>query len=379
MNKDKPKKTQYELQTGLQEKLQTGLVATRQPQVKQKFASISSQFAGKMAEHQLSLFDPEQLNDYVKQPDYLKDLLDEIREQDIKLSIDRKGKSIFLTNIQYRIVRELSGYLTQYHKYDPDVQMKIKNPYNSKITVEKKVPLEYLAKNVFGRTKAEQIRKIDAELRKIALVKQYIASDKFHKYFATPLIQIGDEYGEIKITDGEKWKNWLIIKYGGFFFEHLNTYFAPITEKLRLAGRKKGRGTKLYATLEQIAINRWGQYIAKRNNKRDEIRNDKKNKRLKDIQLYQKLQTAIGEENMLAYSITVDELIRKTGNDYDSRKQYKKHFWNDLENARQGLIEAEILTDIRISESGKLVTLIINPDYAKEIIEKETELSLTKK
>ena len=295
-----------------------------------------------------SLFDEEEIANRDKE---LKQL-QELRENDVALCIDRKDKPIVLTSYQSRIVHALSYAISQEMETSEDVKQKVRNATKSGNTIQRSVNITAISSLIFGSTRKRYKEIVIRELYNLARIRQVqiLGSGDDRVKITAPLIMIGRTMEDLS---PEKRNNLdaVEIYFGGAFFYGINNRFAVITTKLFEVWGKGGRGTELFSVLLSSIFSVYWHYRQAANKAEERVKKDKLNKKLSK----EELQEAIAEarRNAMTYELNVASIKNRVTTDYDSKRSYKARFLTDLKNAIEGFKELNLIEDGRILKGAK--------------------------
>lgn len=308
-----------------------------------------------------SLFDEEEIANRDKE---LKQL-QELRETDVALCIDRKDKPIVLTSYQSRIVHALSYAISLEMETSEDVKQKVKNATKSGNTIKRSVNITALSSLIFGSTRKRCKEIVIRELYNLARIRQVqiLGSGDNRVKITAPLIMIGRTMEDLS---PEKRNNLdaVEIYFGGAFFYGINNRFAVISPKLFEVWGKGGRGTELFSVLLSSIFAVYWHYRQAANQAEERIRKDKLNKKLSKEELQKDIAEA--RRNAMTYELNVTSIKNRVTTDYDSKRSYKARFWTDLQNAIEGFKELDLIEDGRVLKGAKgqdKVLFILSESY----------------
>lgn len=295
-----------------------------------------------------SLFDEEEIT---KRDSELR-VLQELRETDTALCIDRKDKPIVLTSYQSRIIHALSYAISQEMETSEDVKQKVRNATKSGNTIQRNVNITALSSLIFGSTRKRYKEVVIRELYNLARIRQVqiLGSGEDRVKITAPLIMIGRTMEDLS---PEKRNNLdaVEIYFGGAFFYGITNRFAVITPKLFEVWGKSGRGTELFSVLLSSLFAVYWHYRQAANDAEKRVRNDKTNKNLSA----KELQKAVAEarRNAMSYELNVTSIKNRVTTDYDTNPNMRRKFWIDLNNAIAGFKELNLIDDVKIQKGAK--------------------------
>ena len=308
-----------------------------------------------------SIFDEEEISNRDKE---LKQL-QELKETDVALCIDRKDKPIVLTSYQSRIVHALSYAISLEMETSEDVKQKVKNATKSGNTIQRSVNITALSSLIFGSTRKRCKEIVIRELYNLARIRQVqiLGSGDNRVKITAPLIMIGRTMEDLS---PEKRNNLdaVEIYFGGAFFYEINNRFAVISPKLFEVWGKGGRGTELFSVLLSSIFSVYWHYRQAANKAEERIRKDKLNKKLSKEELQKDIAEA--RRNAMTYELNVTSIKNRVTTDYDSKRSYKARFWTDLQNAIEGFKELDLIEDGRVLKGAKgqdKVLFILSESY----------------
>lgn len=287
----------------------------------------------------------------------------EINLTDAQLCIDRKGKPIYLTNMETRVVLALAYLISQDN--GEDVKEKVADPYSKK-KVSRAVDISYLSRILFGRVKADYKEQILRVLDRISKIRQYQIIERAGKQvarFSSPLINLGDILEDLT---PEKGLNIDIVEvtYGKSFFIDLDTRFAYVTPKLFEVWRKGGRQTELFSVLLNNLLAVYWQHKLAAMRAEERIRSDKSKKKLPKDELEEIV--ASGRRNAMSYELNVANIKNRVTRDYDSNRANRAYFYRDLNKAIEGFKELGLIVEAYVQKGARgqeKVTFVFSEDY----------------
>lgn len=308
-----------------------------------------------------SLFDEAEIADRDKE---LKQL-QELKENDVALCIDRRDKPVVLTSYQSRIVHALSYAISQEIETSEDVKKKVLNATKSGNTIQRSVNITALSTLIFGSTRKRYKEIVIKELYNLARIRQVqiLGSGEDRIKITAPLIMIGRTMEDLS---PEKRNNldFVEIYFGGAFFYGINNRFAVITPKLFEVWSKKGRATELYSVLLSSIFSVYWHYRQAANKAEERVRSDKNNKRLSKEELSEAIAKA--RQNAMTYELNVASIKNRVTTDYESNRSNKARFYKDLENAIEGFKELDLISNAIVQKGArgqKKVIFILSESY----------------
>lgn len=287
----------------------------------------------------------------------------EINLTDAQLCIDRKGKPIYLTNMETRVVLALAYLISQDN--GEDVKEKVADPYSKK-KVSRAVDISYLSRILFGRVKADYKEQILRVLDRISKIRQYQIIERAGKQvarFSSPLINLGDILEDLtpeKSLDID----FVEITFGRSFFIDLDTRFAYVTPKLFEVWRKGGRQTELFSVLLNNLLSVYWQHKLAAMKAEERIRSDKSKKKLPKDELEEIV--ASGRRNAMSYELNVANIKNRVTRDYDSNRANRAYFYRDLNKAIEGFKELGLIVEAHTQKGARgqeKVTFVFSEDY----------------
>lgn len=291
-----------------------------------------------------SFFDEKEIVDRDKE---LK-ALQELKENDIALCIDRKDKPIVLTSYQSRIMHALS-YAISLELGEEDVKKKIST---GKDYVKRDINVTALTSLIFGSTRKRYKDIIIKEIFRLARIRQVQRlkyNDKDVKLTA-PLIMVGRAMEDLS-PEKQNDLDYIEVIFGSAFFMGLDKRFAVITPKLFEVWGKGGRGTELFHVLLSSIFAVYWHYRQAATKAEERVRSDKQYKNLPKEELEELIK---GERrNAMTYELNVSSIKNRVTTDYDSQRSYRARFYTDLENAIEGLKELDLITDAIVQRGAR--------------------------
>lgn len=308
-----------------------------------------------------SLFDPKEIEDRDRQ------IMEELKEEDRRLCIDRRNKPVYLTPSQNRIVYAFSYLLSQLMESDEEIAEKIKG---SDKMITRVVNISELSKLIFNSARKRYRDQIFSDIFALSHIRQIQileTKDKDNTIRITaPLISIGATYEELT-PDEYSGTDAMEITFGRGFFYNLDKRFSYITPLLFEVWRKNGRGTQLFSILLSTLHSRYWNFKTKANKAEDRVR--KENKGLTPDELSAMVREARREA--MSFELTVANIKERITTDYDSDKNYRRKFWTDLDNAIKGFQEANLIERAEIRKGAKgqdKVIFIFSETYASNML-----------
>lgn len=291
---------------------------------------------------------------------------------------DRKGKAVYLTNKQAKLVYLLSSEITK-QMGDEDIKAKIDSLENGgkSVHVYRPVDTRYLAKLYYGAARERDIDNIVKLLFEIEQIYQsvsYKGKDGNTIRVSAPLIKTDEileqltpsEYkttkrGDYKKAADKMEKRHIVainVKFSNAFFRRVDKDFAYITPKLFELWGKRGNGTEteLWSVLlsELCSLYR-GHYLAA-------IQAESKAKK-------EKKDVDKAVRDALTYEEYTDTIKTRITTDYSSKKQYRALFNTHLRQVIETLKEYGIITDASVgtrkTEKGYKVSFVFNREFGR--------------
>lgn len=292
--------------------------------------------------------------------------------------INRKGKPVFLTPRQIRIVSAVSHYFSQFLG-DKDVSDYIdkisNNPREGKNInpIMRSLNIRYFLEKYKltsdGRVRSRDIVSFKDELKSISDIEQVIVlthqGETMH--LKAPLFKTLSEL-EISTSKGKnKTETDITINIvpSIVFFLRLKNQYFPLRLKAFENWGKKGNGTdtELYSVLFLDLASKWPIYTTKAKiithretrrqdfaTKEEYLKEEKKTKR-----------------KYLTYDQNLSTLLEKVSTDYSSTRQYRYNLKKDLEKCIAFLIdEVGVITEGGIrknAKGGEALRVVFNLDY----------------
>lgn len=294
-----------------------------------------------------ALFDEKYITDRDEELKQLQNL----KETDTTLCIDRRDKPVVLTTYQSRIVHALSYAISREAETSEDVKRKIQDARRSGNIIQRSVNITALTSLIFNSTRKRYKETIIKELYNLARVRQVqiLGSGENKVKVTAPLIMIGRTMEDLS---PEKRNNLDVIEihFGVAFFDGLNNRFATITPKLFEVWGKKGRGTELFSVLLSSIFSVYWHYRQAANKAEEAVKSEHKKNYSK-----QELDVAIAEARRRAmeYELNITSIKQRVTTDYDSKRSYKARFWSDLQTAIDGFKELDLITEGIVCKGAK--------------------------
>lgn len=320
-----------------------------------------------------SLFDEAEITDRDKD---LKEL-QELKEVDISLCIERKDKPVVLTSYQSRIVHALSFAISQEIETSEDVKKKIQNATAKGNTIQRNVNVTALSSLIFGSSRQRYKEIIIREIYNLAKVRQVqiIGTGDNQVKLTAPLIMIGRTMEDLS---PEKRNNLDVIEvfFGGAFFYGLSNRFAVITPKLFEVWGKKGRATELFSVLLSSIFSVYWHYRQAASKAEERVRKDWSKQKLPKTELDKEIAEA--RRTAMTYELNISSIKQRITTDYDSQRSYKARFYSDLQNAIDGFKELDLIKEGIIQRGAKgqeKVIFVLSETY--NFAEKQIEAPAT--
>lgn len=293
-----------------------------------------------------SIFDTKEIQQRDKE---LKEL-HKLKEQDAKLCIDRKDKPVYLTYAQTRTLYALSYAISQVN--EPDVKEKIANPFKKGISISRTLDIHALTKFLNNGKNRESARKILlkslfdlSHIRQVQII--HIGGEPYK--ITAPFIHIDETLEQLEKDGGVHLVN---VTFGSTFFAGLDKRFAHIPPKLFEVWGKKGRQTELFSILLSSLLNVYWYFRKAADNAEARVKEEiDKVKRISEEEYREKIKSA--RQEALRYEVNSETLKKRLTTDYDSDRRYNAKFKKDLQNAVEGLIEADLLRGYYIQKGAK--------------------------
>lgn len=317
-----------------------------------------------------SLFDEKEIEDR----DMELRQLQELKQADRALCIDRRNKPVVLSSYQSRIIYALSYALSQDMESE-DIKKKIQAPTKKGNNVKRFVNITALTSLIFGSTRKRCKEIIIKEIYNLVRIRQVqiLGTGDNKVKLTAPLINMGYTMEDLS---PEKRNNLdlIEIEFGSAFFYGLNNRFAVITPKLFRVWGKSGRGTDLFDKLLSSILSVYWFHRQAVNKAEDRVSQDRGNKKLSKAELQEAITEA--RRNAMTYELNVSSIKKKVTTDYSSQRAYKAKFYKDLQNAIDGFKELDLITDCVIHKGAKdqeKVIFILSESY--NFMEKQEENS----
>lgn len=350
---------------------------------------------GIAAERQPSIFDTKEIierdNDLQKLP-----IVDE-----------RKGKPVFLSDIQTRIVFALSYGISQELESE-DIAKKIKNPFSPGNKINRLFDIYSLSSLIFNSVRKRYREQIVTELCNLSRIPQSFyyeiecETGKRTIKFFSPLITIDGAFLNANLNNSEKSNNieiiqetgddfvsqvlkekenikGLFIGVGVAFFSRLDDRFSAFTPKLFEVWRKGKRQTELFRTLLASLHHAYSHYKIAANKAEQRVKKENKTLNLSSEQL--KAAIAEARKAAMTFELNISTIKQRVTTDYDSKRCYKTKFKKDLQNAIEGFKELGIIEEAYIHRGAKgqeKVSFILSETYAAAAEQKVNEIQLLK-
>ena len=310
------------------------------------------------------LFDP----DYIRSRDAEIKKLQENGEDASRLEKERdkrRGKPVYLTSYQNRIVHALSYAISREIDTNENVKEEIQQSLRNRKPISRVVNITALTSLIFNSQRKRYKDIIIKEINNLAKIKQIqiLGSGDNKVKITAPLI--GTWYTTEDLSP-EKSNNtdFIQIIFGEAFFYQLSNRYATITPKLFRIWGKSGRGTELFSVLLSSIYSIYWHYKQSANTAEEQVKEYyRKNKISKD-----ELKEAIAEarRNAMTYRLNISKIKQKVATNYDSNPNMKRKFWIDLHNAIKGFKELDLITDgiIQTGARGQeQVIFILSENY----------------
>lgn len=284
---------------------------------------------------------------------------EEIAERNLELTdnakqilLTRKGKPVSLTPKQRQLVNILSDYL------DRDSGQDIQNfiGWSEKVEeyglqaageapapIARTIHLKDIVKDMYGRSKKEQIVKLRKEMDALINTTQVMVLGKQQIRVEASIIM-----RDISIRDDspeERGLDFYRIVYGSVFLWNKNKRFGVRPDNLYIEWNKKGSilnteiGSVLYSTIQAIL---WSYWRAADKARIAVAAEAKKNKLTPEQRKQAEAERVL---NALSYEENVSTIKKRLETDYDSTKQYKAKFKTDINKVFDMLKTLGMITD----------------------------------
>lgn len=297
------------------------------------------------SERNPSLFDEREITERDKE---LREL-QELKEADVSLCIERKNKPVVLTSIQNRIVHALSYAISQELETSEDVKKKVENPHSGANQIVRVVNVSALSQLLFKSKRDRYRKQIINEIYRLSKVRQVqiLSINGRTIRLTAPLISIGKTIEDISPEEmgGQGIEaDFLEVMFGGAFFYGITNRFAVITPKLFDVWGKGGTGTELFSVLLSSIFSVYWHYRRAAIKAEERVRKEHKGKgkRLPKAEFEEAVAEA--KQEAMSYELNVSSIKQRVTTDYDSQRSYRLRFYSDLEKAIKGFEELGILS-----------------------------------
>lgn len=277
--------------------------------------------------------------------------LQNLKETDITLCIDRRDKPVVLTSYQSRIVHALSYAISREMETSEDVRQKVQDAARRGNAIQRNVNITALTSLIFKSTRQRCKEVIIREIYNLAKVRQVqiLGSGDNKVKITAPLIMIGRTLEDLS-PEKRNHLDAIEIYFGGAFFYGLSNRFATITPKLFEVWGKKGRGTELFSVLLSSIFSVYWPYRQAANKAEEAVKSEHKKQYSK-----QELDAAIAKARRKAmeYELNITSIKKRVATDYDSNRANKARLWSDLQNAIEGFKELDLITDGIVCKGSK--------------------------
>ena len=309
-----------------------------------------------------SLFDEE----YIKERDRELKELQDLKQEDITLCIERRDKPVFLTSYQSRIIHALSYAISrEIEKEDVKTKIQTATSKYAETIVMRMVNITSLTSLIFGSTRKRYKEITIREIYNLSKIKQIqiFGSGENRVKVTAPLIMLG---GTIEDLSPDKKNNldFMEIIFGRSFFFELSNRYAIITPKLFEIWRKGGRGTELFSTLLSSIFSVYWTHLRSADKAEEYTITEYKKGKITRNNLKEAIAQARREA--MTYELNVSTIKRKVVTEYDSHPNMKRKFWIDLQNAIVGFKELDLIKDGVIQQGAKgqeKVIFILSESY----------------
>lgn len=300
--------------------------------------------------------------------------IQEIIASDKEMGLDRRGKPIFLTSYQSRIIHALSYGISQEATAE-DVKNKIQNPFKRNTPIIRNVNITSLAKLIFGSSRKRYTDIVKRNLIELSHLRQYqiIKVEGKTLRLSTPLLQVGKTIEEISKDEGKLDSiDVMEITFGSIFFSELDKRFAIITPKLFEVWSKKGRATELFSVLLDSLLSVYWQYRQAANKAEERIKKSEHYKNLSKEEKKEEIGKA--KRQALTYELNITSIKKRVTINYDSSRQMQQKFKKSLRIAIDGFKELGLITEAKVIKGAKgqsKIYFIFNEKYT-DIQKKES-------
>lgn len=260
---------------------------------------------------------------------------------------DRRNKPVALTNMGHRVVFGLA-FMVQDFK-ETDIEMASEN--NRSPRPQRIICLNELSHLLFGRDDQKCRDALITELARLATqwqVWHYVYKEGGKTTERKRVIQLINADFDMGYKEDDR--EYAIVSFSPAFFYRIKTNHILISRHVFEVWNKKGNQNEMFAEiLETLLIFRvWARKAAAD----ARIAMTKKNCPQEEIE----------EEvrKCLTYEGKVTTLKKMIGTDYSSTRFYKFKFWKDLERVAKGLIDAGIISEMKVSQDKSMVYFLIS-------------------
>lgn len=299
-----------------------------------------------------SLFDEREIADRDKELRALQQL----KEADIALCVERKNKPVILTSIQNRIVHALSYAISQEIDTSEDIKKKIENPQNETNPPRRVLNVSALAKLLFNSTRKRYKQQIINEMYRLSKIRQVqvLKIDGKTIRLTAPLIMLGRTIEDISHDEQNSpdfEANFLEVFFGSAFFVGITNRFAVITPKLFEIWGKGGTGTELFSVLLSSIFSVYSSLRIAGQKAEARIKKDWASRKLSKKELAEAIAEA--KKEAMTYELNVSTIKNKVTTDYESERSYRARFYKDLDNAIKGFKELGLITDAIVQRGAR--------------------------
>lgn len=292
-----------------------------------------------------SLFDPPEITSR----DRVLQELSGLQESDRHLSIDRKNKPVILSPIQTRIMFALSCALdTQ----DEEIKMKICDPFKGGVTIKRPIDISALSTLLFGSSRFRERKKVIEELFNLSRIRQVqiLGTEQNRIKVTAPFINVGETIEDLN-PERAKGIDYVNVIYGGAFFFELDKRFSVISNRLFTVWRKKEYQTEMFSILLNSLLSVYWLFKSKADEAETRVKKEfNKIKKVSKEEYRQAIEEA--RQEALTYEINASSIKERLTRDYDTTRQYRAIFWEDLASAVKGLKEIGLLTGYTTMKKG---------------------------
>lgn len=320
------------------------------------------------------------------------DVLDEenqisLTQSDERFYIDRRGRSISLTNDEQLLVKALSARIpfgdNEIINYINELQGETPKDESGKY-IKRSISVPFsimeLSRTIIGDTKEASIKKIGERLLRLSEARQAVPFFLNGKKYllARPLIKLDGEvyeyYSNIRsakgkrkpttgTTEEEKILIGLNIEFTPIFLHEANNKYCPIYPNKLFEIARKNK-TEIFLNILSDLESKWRQYYINSQKKVNEAAKANKELKATNRTEYNKVIEAARIDGLkyTSNTLTIRDGLKT---DYESTRKRRADFIPDLERAINSLVEYGIITDKSyITKDKTNVIFYYNPDFA---------------